>query len=238
MGDFGDHIGQTNRLALQSPGIGSQSDYTQGALIVGLLDAGIEEKESDGVAAHVIGIGFRGLVAGAEGAFERTIWPHDLCQKRRLAGKLRRAAIGNEVVFDRVPGQGQNVFDDLSLLGLAVRRAVNRRLDLVVSLAKFLDLGAGRDAKLLLHVLAGKLINELALGVFFFLIDGQAIDGQVLLQNQILPAPAPGIIRRRQEDKDERQQHVDTDQRFSKCAHMLDCYRSVNCCQAKSTPGA
>ena len=124
-------------------------------------------------------------------------------------------------MLGRVASQGQNILDDFGLLGGAGRRAVDCRLDVVVPLLKLGGLRIDRHAKLLLHVLAGKLINKLTLGIFFLLVDSQAVDRQTLLQDQVFPAPAPGVVGGSKKNKGDGQHDVHADQGFAKCAHEM-----------------
>src|SRR4029077_2511839 len=95
--DLGDHVRQAHGLPFQGAGIGSQADYAECVLILLRLDAGIEEEESDGVTAHIVGTRLRRLIAGAKGAFKGSLRAHDLCEKWSVGGKLFRLGRGNLV---------------------------------------------------------------------------------------------------------------------------------------------
>ena len=101
----------------------------------------------------------------------------------------------------------------------AGRRPIDGCFDVGVPLLKLGRLSVNGHAELLLHVLAGKLVNELALGVFLLLVDGQATNGQLLLQDQVFPAPAAGVVGGGQKNERDGQRDIHADQGFAERAH-------------------
>ena len=95
-------------------------------------------------------------------------------------GSVRRT--GNLVVLQGSARQRENVLDDLHLFGGAVGGAVDGALALLVAGVESLHLGADLHAELLLHRLAGQVLDQRAFRILLVIVDGETVDLKILAQ--------------------------------------------------------